>query len=218
MTTPKKKYRKNKTTSEDTINYSEEELESLGLEVDDKDSIKHDDDDEFLEETDEDFEDEVIKEKVEPEVKKDEKPRRGKKPDPKKIAYYVDPKEFDEKIQIYYKTDVLSDELAQMVSKIAHKLSFASNFINYSYREEMVGDGIIRMFKALMSKKYSHDKGTNPFSYFTRIAFNAFRNRIKKEKHIHETHEKYQAEFMMFSENYNNMMKNNRTKGYKKNE
>jgi hypothetical protein len=80
-----------------------------------------------------------------------------------------------------------------------------------SYREEMVGDGVIRMFKALMSKKYNHTKGTNPFSYFTRIAFNAFRNRIKKEKHIHETHEKYKNEFLMFSEGYNNLVKNNKT-------
>jgi hypothetical protein len=41
---------------------------------------------------------------------------------------------------------------------------------------------------------------------------------LKKKKHIHETHEKYQREYMMFSENYNNMMKNNKTKGYKRNE
>jgi hypothetical protein len=217
MSIQKKKYRKHKINSEDEINYSEEEIEALCLEVEDKDSIEHDD--EFLEETDEDFEEEEeIKEKVKPEVKKDEKPKRGKKPDPATKEYYVDPKDFDEEILKYYKTGILSNNLAEMVSKIAHKLSYASNFINYSYREEMVGDGIIRMFKALMSKKYSHDKGTNPFSYFTRIAFNAFRNRIKKEKHIHETHEKYQKEFVMFSENYNNMMKNNRTKGYKKNE
>ena len=90
-----------------------------------------------------------------------------------------------------------------MVSKIAHKLSYASNFINYTYREDMVGDALIRMFKALMSKKYDRVKGTNPFSYFTRIAFNAFRNRIKKEKHINETHLKYQEELYMMSENQN---------------
>lgn len=218
MSTPKKKYRKNKSKSDDVINYSEEEIEALCLDVDDEAIIEKED--EFIEETDEDFEeDEVLEEPVKVETKtKDQKPKRGKKPDPDKIKYYVDPKEFDQEIQNYYKSGILSNELAEMVSKIAHKLSYASNFINYSYREEMVGDGIIRMFKALMSKKYSHDKGTNPFSYFTRIAFNAFRNRIKKEKHIHETHEKYQREFIMFSENYSNMMKNNKTKGYRKNE
>ena len=129
-----------------------------------------------------------------------------------KEKFYVDPKEFDEQIMIYYNTNVMNNTLAEMVSKISHKLSYANNFINYSYREEMVGDGIIRMMKALIAKKYNHIKGTNPFSYFTRIAFNAFRNRIKKEKHIHETHEKYQQEYLMMSENYNNVLKNGNKK------
>jgi hypothetical protein len=125
-----------------------------------------------------------------------------------KTKFYVDPKEFDEQIMNYYDTNNMTNNLAEMVSKISNKLSYASNFINYSYREEMVGDGIIRMMKALIAKKYNRTKGTNPFSYFTRIAFNAFRNRIKKEKHIHETHEKYQREFLMMSETFNNFSKN----------
>jgi hypothetical protein len=134
--------------------------------------------------------------------------RKGKKP-ADKAKFYVDPKEFDNEIINYYDSGKMSDNLANMVSKISHKLSFAPNFINYTYREEMVGDGVIRMMKALMAKKYNRDKGTNPFSYFTRIAFNAFRNRIKKEKHMAETHEKYQNELMMMSQNYNTLCKNN---------
>jgi hypothetical protein len=126
-----------------------------------------------------------------------------------KAKFYVDPKEFDNEIMVYYDTGKMSDNLANMVSKISHKLSFAPNFINYTYREEMVGDGVIRMMKALMAKKYNREKGTNPFSYFTRIAFNAFRNRIKKEKHMAETHEKYSNELLMMSQNYNVLMKNN---------
>lgn len=130
-----------------------------------------------------------------------------KKPTDKK-KFYVDPKEFDQEIMTFYDSGKISNNLAEMISKISHKLSYASNFINYSYREEMVGDGVVRMMKALLAKKYDRDKGTNPFSYFTRIAFNAFRNRIKKEKHIHETHEKYQEELSLLSSNYNNILKN----------
>ena len=126
-----------------------------------------------------------------------------------KTKFYVDPKHFDDEIVKYYDSGIMSNDLAEMVSKISHKLSYAPNFINYTYREEMVGDGVIRMMKALMAKKYNRDKGTNPFSYFTRIAFNAFRNRIKKEKHMADTHEKYQNEIMMMSQNYNVLMKNN---------
>lgn len=146
---------------------------------------------------DDELEEEIIDEAQTPKGKVD------------KVKFYVEPKKFDVEIMKYYDTGVITNELAEMISKISHKLSYANNFINYSYREEMVGDGVIRMMKALIAKKYDREKGTNPFSYFTRIAFNAFRNRIKKEKHIHETHERYQKEIMHMSEHYNNLSKNN---------
>ena len=142
------------------------------------------------------------------EIVVEETSKKGKKA-VDKTKFYVDPKEFDQEIMVYYETGKMSDNLANMISKISHKLSYAPNFINYTYREEMVGDGVIRMMKALMAKKYNREKGTNPFSYFTRIAFNAFRNRIKKEKHMTETHEKYQNELMLMSQNYNVLVKNN---------
>jgi hypothetical protein len=151
----------------------------------------------------------ITEEAVVDDVLDDNKPKKRGRKAADKTKFYVHPAEFDQEIMNYYDSGEMSDNLANMVSKISHKLSYAPNFINYSYREEMVGDGIIRMMKALIAKKYNRDKGTNPFSYFTRIAFNAFRNRIKKEKHIHETHEKYQRELMFMSENFNNMSKNN---------
>jgi hypothetical protein len=156
--------------------------------------------------------DEILEEEEEKEIQ--ELPPKVKKKALKE-KFYVEPKLFDEEIMKYYDSGVMTNELAEMVSKISHKLSYASNFINYSYREEMVGDGIIRMMKALISKKYNRTKGTNPFSYFTRIAFNAFRNRIKKEKHIHETHEKYKEELMFMSGCISNLNKNKN--GKKKN-
>ena len=54
-----------------------------------------------------------------------------------------------------------------------------------SYREEMTGDAIVKMIKALREKKFLPEKG-NPFSYFTKIAFHAFCNRIKREKKLGE--------------------------------
>jgi len=207
MNTRKKNYRKS-LNNDDFINYSEEEAAHLGIDLDATEDFSDDDDDEIDEEELEEIVTKVVT-VVEPEepVKK----KRGKKPADKE-KFYVDPKHFDDEIVKYYDSGHMSNDLAEMVSKISHKLSYAPNFINYTYREEMVGDGIIRMFKALMSKKYDRVKGTNPFSYFTRIAFNAFRNRIKKEKHMRDTHEKYQNELMSMSENYNNLMRNNQIK------
>jgi hypothetical protein len=158
----------------------------------------------YNEDEDEDEEEEIDYDEL-------EKKKRQNRPKIPKEKFYVDPKKFDDEIVKYYDNDIISDELAEMVSKIANKLSYSSNFAGYTYREEMVGDGIVRMFKALISRKYDRDKGTNPFSYFTRIAFNAFRNRIKKEKTIHEAQERYQQEYMIMSEGYANLLKNNQT-------
>lgn len=131
--------------------------------------------------------------------------KRG--PKPAKSQFYVEPKEFDNCISQYYKTGIITDDLALMINKIANKLSYAPNFINYSYRDEMVGDAVVRMMKALIAKKYDLTKGKSasagPFSYFTKIAFNAFRNRIKKEKHAHNTLQEYQEEIIMNSEQLN---------------
>ena len=172
--------------SEDDLLLEEDEILELVTEDDsENESEDLDEEDELTSILDEDLPKKRTREKV------------------KKEKFYVEPKKFDEEISKYYDTGVLNNELADMISKIAHKLSYASNFINYTYREDMVGDALIRMFKALMTKKYDRVKGTNSFSYFTRIAFNAFRNRIKKEKHINETHLKYQEELIMLSENQN---------------
>ncbi len=47
---------------------------------------------------------------------------------------------------------MIDEKLAIDISKIANRLSFAPNFINYSYKEEMVGDAIEKMFRALRNQ------------------------------------------------------------------
>ena len=80
----------------------------------------------------------------------------------------------------------MTDYLADAIKRIAYGLSFAPNFINYSYRDEMMGDAIVKMYQALKYKKFKLDHGFSPFSYFTTIAFHAFISRIKKEKKQHQ--------------------------------
>lgn len=105
--------------------------------------------------------------------------------------HYVNSKEFEERIRVYYNTGEISDPLADSINKIANGLSFAPNFINYSYKDDMVGDAVVKMFSALKNKKFKLDSGFSPFSYFTTIAFHAFINRIKKEKKYHEAMNEY---------------------------
>ncbi len=108
-----------------------------------------------------------------------------------KAEYYISPKEFKESLKRFYDTDILTDDLAENVKKIAYGLSYNSNFINYTYKDDMIGDALIKMYSALSRKKYSFDTESNPFSYFTTIAFNAFINRIKKENRHHEAEKNY---------------------------
>ena len=110
----------------------------------------------------------------------------------KEKKHYVNPKDFYDQIKEYYRTDIIPDVLAESINKIATGLSYAPNFINYSYKDDMIGDAILKMFSALRNKKFNVDAGNNPFSYFTTIAFHAFINRIKKEKKHRETLTSYQ--------------------------
>lgn len=108
-----------------------------------------------------------------------------------KENYYVDPTEFKASLKKYYESDILTDDLAENIKKIAYGLSYNSSFINYTYKDDMIGDSLIKMYSALKGKKYRFKEETNPFSYFTTIAFNAFVNRIKKEKRHHEAEKNY---------------------------
>ena len=67
-----------------------------------------------------------------------------------------------------------------------------------TYKDEMVGDAIVKMYTAIKNKKFDIRTEYSPFSYFTTIAFNAFINRIKKEKKHHETLNQYKE--MMYEQ------------------
>lgn len=113
----------------------------------------------------------------------------------KQKPHYVNRKELLQQIVDYYdqpEEDRIPEELAININKIAKGLSYAPNFINYSYKDEMIGDAVVKMFTALQGKKYDINSGYNPFSYFTTIAFHAFINRIKKEKKYREVVSDYQ--------------------------
>ena len=125
--------------------------------------------------------------------------RIGKKrgPKPKIDEYYVNPQVFKEQIKEYYKTDYCIHDLADSLKRIAYGLGNKSNFINYTYKDEMIGDALVKMYTALQNKKFNVESDYNPFSYFTTIAFHAFINRIKKEKKHHETLNQYKETILM---------------------
>ena len=58
----------------------------------------------------------------------------------------------------------------------------------------MIGDAVVNMIAAVKNKKFNLESTSNPFSYFTTIAYHAFINRIKKEKKYRETINDYQEQ------------------------
>ena len=64
--------------------------------------------------------------------------------------------------------------------KIANHLSYRPNFINYTFRDDMISDGIENCLQYL--DNFDPVKSKNPFAYFTQIIFYAFVRRIQKEK------------------------------------
>ena len=70
--------------------------------------------------------------------------------------------------------------IGECFMKIAEGLSHKPNFINYTYRDEMISDGIENCL--MYFDNFNPDKSKNPFAYFTQIIYFAFLRRITKEK------------------------------------
>ena len=108
-----------------------------------------------------------------------------------KKIHYVDNKQFFSEME-KWKTDIeestevddlppkVTEYMGECFYKIATHLSYRPNFINYTYREEMIGDGIENCIR--YAKNFSPEKSKNPFAYFTQIIYYAFIRRITKEK------------------------------------
>ena len=109
----------------------------------------------------------------------------------KKNTHYVDNKKFLEELKKWKDqckdAEEAGDEKPQITNyigecflKIANGLSYRPNFINYTYRQEMISDGIENCLQYIHN--FNPDKSKNPFAYFTQIIYYAFLRRIAKEK------------------------------------
>lgn len=109
----------------------------------------------------------------------------------KKPVHYVDNQKFLQEIinykQLCADAEACGDEkpripnyLGECILKISTKLANRPNFINYSYKEDMILDGIENSIQYF--DNFNPEKSSNPFTYFTTIIYYAFLRRIDKEK------------------------------------
>lgn len=126
----------------------------------------------------------------------------------KDSIHYVNNADFSQAVVDYVKVvnkaredkvslPVVPNYIAQSFLRIAEGLSYKSNFIRYTYREEMVMDAVENCLKAI----YNYDIETatrtgkpNAFAYFTQISWFAFLRRIAKEKKQQDVKLKYLTE------------------------
>ena len=125
------------------------------------------------------------KKKLEPEnVIKKEKIKKQKE-------HYVDNKLFYKEMVDWkkkYKESQEMDEppppvteyIATCFFHIAENLAKKPNFVNYPFKDDMIGDGIENCLT--YCSNFNPRKSKNPFSYFTQIIYYAFLRKIQKEK------------------------------------
>jgi DNA-directed RNA polymerase specialized sigma24 family protein len=75
---------------------------------------------------------------------------------------------------------LVTNYIGECFLKIANHLSYRPNFINYTYRDDMISDGIENCLQYMSN--FNPEKSSNPFAYFTQIIYYAFIRRIQKEK------------------------------------
>ena len=74
----------------------------------------------------------------------------------------------------------MSNYIGECIYKIATRLSTRPNFINYTYRDEMICDAIENCIQYIGN--FNREKSNNAFAYITQICYYALLRRIKKEK------------------------------------
>lgn len=75
--------------------------------------------------------------------------------------------------------------IGECFMRISRGLSRRPNFANYSYRDEMMMDGVENCVRAIMNfnpKIATRSGNVNAFSYFTQICYFAFLRRLQREK------------------------------------
>ena len=123
---------------------------------------------------------------------------------PKQKPHYVDNKKFLIAMTEYRELRIKAEEegkrrptvtnyIGECYLKIANHLSYRPNFINYTYRDDMISDGIENCLQYM--DNFDPAKSKNPFAYFTQIIYYAFIRRIQKEKKQQEVKQKMIANY-----------------------
>ena len=97
---------------------------------------------------------------------------------------------------------IMPKYIGECILELCTRMSTRGNFSGYTkhWKDEMVNDAIINCFAAV--ENFNSDKFTNPFGYFSRVAWNAFILRIKEEKREQYVKHKNLDNLILFGESF----------------
>jgi DNA-directed RNA polymerase specialized sigma subunit len=75
----------------------------------------------------------------------------------------------------------VTNKIGEAITQIANRMITNFRFNGYSYKEEMVGDGILKCFRKI--HLFDPSRGENAFAYASQIIWNEFLRRIKTEQY-----------------------------------
>ena len=113
------------------------------------------------------------------------------------MADYVDNKKLTERLgkwALYVRAQEsmceipikITPYIAECIYLICNNMGYKSSFINYTYKDDMIGDAIENCIRYV--KNFDISKNNNAFGYVSTIAYYAFIRKIKKENKRHIDH------------------------------
>lgn len=90
-------------------------------------------------------------------------------------------KQYLESVELNQEKPQIDATIASAIVQIATRLSNAHNFVNYTYKDEMVSDAILKCLAKV--HRFNPEISENPFAFFTQISWQCFIGRIKLEQH-----------------------------------
>ena len=110
----------------------------------------------------------------------------------------------------------ITNYMGECILAIANRLSTKGNFSGYTYRDEMISDGIENCIMYI--NNFNPDKYDNPFAYLTQIIKFSFIRRIQKEKKQQYVKIKNVQNYFTFTEVYDEMNDHSDREIYENNE
>lgn len=94
---------------------------------------------------------------------------------------YVNNAVFYEQLKVWKESGDprIPDSIAKTIHQICKNLAMSGRFVGYTWREDMVSEAVLYCISSV--QKFNPAKSSNPFAYFTQIAYNTFRRYLNIE-------------------------------------